>query len=95
MKQREAIREIRHLVEMAHQQIQALYQTSPWNETFFQAGIVDGRDIVIDYLSHNEFGLAVEHLLYMIHESDISLELQLITRLHMIAECYHVSNPYI
>ena len=38
-----------------------------------QAGLRDGADIVHDYLSHGEAGVAFEHLLYMIKESHIEL----------------------
>lgn len=38
-----------------------------------QLGLKDGKEIIIDYLDHNEFGLALEHLVYMIEETEISL----------------------
>jgi hypothetical protein len=36
-----------------------------------QAGLADGGVIVIDYLAHNEAGLALDHLLYMIIEPSL------------------------
>lgn len=36
-----------------------------------QAGLKDGAKIVIDYLRHQEFGLALEHLCYMIEAADL------------------------
>jgi hypothetical protein len=33
-----------------------------------QAGLMDGVSVVEDYLHHGETGLALKHLIYMIHE---------------------------
>src|SRR5436305_7725788 len=33
-----------------------------------QAGLRDGEKVVLDFLRHGEPGLALEHLIYMIHE---------------------------
>ena len=33
-----------------------------------QAGLSDGADVVLDYLAVGEPGLALEHLIYMVHE---------------------------
>jgi hypothetical protein len=38
-----------------------------------ESGILDGPEIVSDYLKNNEFGLAYEHLIYMIQDSGIYL----------------------
>ena len=38
-----------------------------------QAGLRDGADVVADYLSHGEAGVAFEHLIYMIIEPDLDL----------------------
>lgn len=94
MKQDESIREIRRCAELAHRQIHELHHMDPDNKTFSQVGLLDGRDTVFDYLSHNELGLALEHLLYMIHESDIAFDMQQVIRLHDIAELLQVHNHY-
>jgi len=36
-----------------------------------QAGLEDGGAVVLDYLAHNEAGLALDHLLYMITEPSL------------------------
>jgi len=36
-------------------------------------GLKDGREIVTDYLDHNELGIAFEHLLYMVTEMDLQI----------------------
>lgn len=36
-----------------------------------QAGLRNGRDVVADYLHHGEAGLALEHLAYMVYETEV------------------------
>jgi len=38
-----------------------------------QAGLRDGVETVEDYLGHGEAGLALEHLIYMIHEPPLAI----------------------
>ena len=38
-----------------------------------QAGLRDGLDIVEEYLRHGELGIAVEHVVYMVVESELEL----------------------
>lgn len=38
-----------------------------------QAGLRDGLQVVEEFLSHNEAGVALEHLLYMIAEPPLAL----------------------
>ena len=38
-----------------------------------QLGLRDGKETVLDYLSHGEPGLALEHLVYMVKEAGIAL----------------------
>ncbi len=57
--------------EIAQQLITALHEADPENAAFEQAGLLGGREIVVDFIEHGEWGCALDHLLYMIHESDI------------------------
>lgn len=86
--------EIREAVEIAHRLIHELHQRDPKNVTFKQCGLLDGRDIVLDYVGQDEWELAFDHLLYMIHEADIAFDIQRVVRLHEIAECCGVRNGY-
>ncbi len=55
-------------------------EDSPLN----QAGMQDGFKIINEYNSEGEFGLAFEHILYMIYETGIEIDeasLELITEL--------------
>lgn len=38
-----------------------------------QEGLRNGKDIITDYVRHGEAGLALEHLVYMIHETGVNL----------------------
>ena len=39
--------------------------------TLDQVFLLNGREVVVDYLRHGEPGLALDHLLYMIEEPDL------------------------
>ena len=94
MKLDEAVRDVQRCAEIAHRLIHELHQVDPANETFSQVGLLDGRDTVFDYLSHNELGVALDHLLYMIHESDIVFDMHDVARLHDIAQQFEIRNHY-
>jgi hypothetical protein len=55
---------------------------------------LDGREIIRDYVEHNEWGVAFEHLLYMIHESEIDFPDDELRELHSIAKLNGLRNPY-
>jgi len=74
--------------------INDLHQADPANATFEQTGILDGREIIQDYVEHNEWGVAFEHLLYMIHESEIAFPSEELDELHAIASRNGIENPY-
>lgn len=38
-----------------------------------QLGLIDGSGIVLDYLDHNEGGVAFDHLIYMIFEPPLQI----------------------
>ncbi|EPW8877466.1 hypothetical protein [Pseudomonas aeruginosa] len=60
----EALEEISAQMSMAFKQLGPI----PDNHALAQEGLENGREIVMDYLDHNEAGVAFEHLLYMINE---------------------------
>lgn len=72
--------------EKAQGLIEELYKTNPLDPTFDQVGILDGRKNITEYLEHNEWGVAFEHLLYMIHESGIAFPENELQELHSIAK---------
>ncbi len=88
------IRTIKESANLAQQLIRELYDKDPRHETFDQAGILTGQETVEDYLSHGEWGLALQHCLYMIHESDIPFPQDQIEKLHLIATTYNIRNHY-
>ena len=48
------------------------------------AGILDGKQIILEFLEHNEYGSALEHLIYIINESNIKLNSEQIMELKEI-----------
>lgn len=45
----------------------------PSGSALDQAGLRNGKEIVMDYLSHGEPGVALKHLIYMVEETGIAL----------------------
>jgi hypothetical protein len=58
------LKEITALMSSAYEQIGPV----PDDHPLAQAGLENGGETVMDYVDHNEAGLAFEHLLYMINE---------------------------
>ncbi|MGE8099522.1 DUF3630 family protein [Pseudomonas fluorescens] len=56
------------------------------NHPLAQAGLEQGASIVLDYLEHNEAGIAFEHLLYMINEPPLNISPECRTTLNRIAK---------
>jgi len=87
--------EIERLSKLAQKLIDQLQSSDSNNETFEQSGILNGQEIVIDYIKHGELGLSLEHLLYMIHESCITFPLNELGKLHSLANELGVRNNYV
>lgn len=66
----------------------------PKSVSLDQEGLITGKQIVLDYISHGEHGLAIEHLLYMIHESEVNYPKDKLASLHKIAKSNNVKNYY-
>ena len=58
-----------------------------------QEGLRNGLDVVEDYLAHNEPGVALEHLLYMIEETGVALDKKYQTRLTELAKTLGKPRP--
>lgn len=89
-----AVKCILGAADNAQRLIVELHQLDPGRETFEQVGFLNGREIIKDYIDHNEWGLALEHLLYMIHESDISFPVDVLVELHELARQNGIPNKY-
>jgi len=50
------------------------------------AGILDGREIIFEFLEFNENGCAYEHLAYVVSELDINLNSEQITQMDKLAK---------
>ena len=77
--------EIQNLVDNLH-------SNEPNNKTFEQLGFIDGSNIVKEYVDEGEYGLAIEHLLYMVYESDISYPDQIVKQLNYLSSKFNVKN---
>ena len=75
------VHQIHKYIEQAVDEVQRLLdvefakcnnQPSP-GSALDQAGLRDGKEIVMDYLSHGEAGVALEHLVYMVKETGIAI----------------------
>ena len=87
-------RKIRCFSLIAHSLITELHAANPNDETFGQLGILDGHSIVDGHLEHGEWGLAIEHVLYMVHESNIDFPGDELVALHALAERLGVLHSY-
>jgi hypothetical protein len=87
-------KKIRSFSLTAQSLITDLHNVNPRDETFNQLGILDGHSKVTDFLDHNERGLALEHVLYMVHESNIIFPGDELKALHSLAERLGVHTSY-
>lgn len=78
----EALEEISTLLSIAYEQLGPV----PEDHALAQAGLVNGCAIVLDYVDHNEAGVAFEHLLYMISEPPLLVSKNCIEVLARIAK---------
>ncbi|MFG6207480.1 hypothetical protein [Pseudomonas retamae] len=77
----EALEEISTLMSIAYDQLGPV----PEDHALAQAGLENGGEIVLDYIDHNEAGVAFEHLLYMINEPPLVVSEKCIKILARIA----------
>lgn len=80
--------------DLAQKLINELYERDPQHETFEQFGLLEGFEIVEDYIDHGELGCALHHLLYMIHEADIPYPKENMLSLHQMAKRMGERNHY-
>ena len=85
---------ITEITNEIQESIDQLYLEKPDNETFEQEGFLNGSQIVQEYLEYNEYGLAIEHLLYMFYESDINRSDKIIEQLNKLTIKYKIENRY-
>ncbi|WP_025131915.1 hypothetical protein [Pseudomonas sp. PH1b] len=78
----EVLDEVGPLLARAYEQLGPV----PEDHALAQAGLEHGREIVLDYLAHNEAGVAFEHLLYMINEPALLISAHCRAALARLAE---------
>jgi len=73
---RRATAEVQRLIDKAFAEMGGAPEPgSCWD----QLGLRDGSEIIGEYLRYGEPGVALEHLLYMITETDLSLSVETVT----------------
>jgi hypothetical protein len=75
---------ISRLVSEIQDSIDDLYLKEPNNPTFEQEGFINGSNIVKEYIDQGEYGVAIEHLIYMVYESDISYPTEILEKLQSL-----------
>ncbi len=78
----EALEEISTLMSIAYDQLGPVLE----DHALAQAGLKNGGEIVLDYVDHNEAGVAFEHLLYMIDEPPLVVSEKCVKVLARIAK---------
>lgn len=64
-----ALQEVEVLIQEAFVSSEEIDEDHPLS----QEGLKNGSDIVLDYISDGELGLAYEHMLYMIEEPSLNI----------------------
>lgn len=88
----ELIVEVTRIVQWRLDEMYAAIDTPDSYSALAQVGLKDGEEIVLDYLQNGEEGVAFDHLLYMICEPDIELNVTSYQQLVRIAEMLEL-NP--
>lgn len=88
------IQQIAYFAGIASGLMLELNTREPKNETFQQTGMLDGGLVIDEYLNAGEWGLATQHLLYMVYESEIEFDSSHLKELEQIARQFGIENPY-
>ena len=86
--------EVIDAAKLAQSQIAELHIADPNNSAFEQLGLRDGFEIVRDFVNHGELGCALDHLLYMVHETPIPFPPERVLALHALAVRNGWKNHY-
>ncbi len=79
---------IRRIANEAQELLNRLYEADApaIGSGLDQAGLRNGIEIVDDYLTHGEAGLALEHLIYMISEPPLRMSASSLADIQRVAE---------
>jgi hypothetical protein len=67
---KDALAEVEALMRAAFAKVGGV---APKGSALDQAGLNNGRDVVLEHLANGEPGLALEHLIYMVHEAELPI----------------------
>lgn len=77
------------------ERISRLHSEQPSHPGFEQLGMLNGQALVTEYVEHQELGLAVEHLLYMVHEMGADWPRKDVSELDELARRVGVASRYL
>jgi len=84
----------RSYLDIAESLILDAHAKDPKNDVFEQEGLLNGKSTALEYIDHGEYGLALEHLLYMVHESEVNFPKDKLISLHKMAKKFDARNEY-
>ncbi len=71
------IKDLKHLANQLQEKVNELFEACNWSpdpvSALDQVGLLNGKEIIEDYLDNGEAGVAFDHLNYMIEETEIQL----------------------
>jgi len=74
----------KEIAELSKQILNNIGQITKLHIQANSCGINDGIEIIMEYLNENEFGLAYEHLKYVISETEIKLTNDQVEKMDLI-----------
>ena len=83
----EALPEISALMEQKFSQVGGVPEPG---SDLDQCGLRDGAEIVRDYMAHNEWGVALEHLRYMIKETNLPISVKTYASIQAAAQLMEI-----
>lgn len=82
----------REISELTNSVLNEQWQNEISKAKIESAGILDGREIIFEFLDFNENGCAYEHLAHIVSELDINLTSDQITQMDKLAKKLNINN---
>ena len=76
----------KEIAELSNEILSSVWSIKIKNSDTESRGIKDGKQLITEYLKNREYGIAYEHLAYIITECEIELSVEQKTRLDKIAD---------
>jgi len=76
----------KELAELSNEILNSVWSNKIEQSNIESLGIKDGKQIIAEYLEYREYGIAYEHLAYIITECEIKLNVKQKNRMNKIAD---------